>query len=167
MLKHILIAALMLFVGIGANAQLVKGEKNLGPRLGYISENKSAVVGLEFQYNLSSRVRLAPGIGCAFRHHNEDALLIDLNVHTPFFLGGDNVDLYPLAGLAFNSWALHHLATAELDDVTSHINRFGANLGAGFDLRCSSTLKLNIEAKYTFIKSFSSVFLTAGVSYAF
>jgi len=168
-MKKLLLAALVMLTAFGASAQMVRGEKSLGPKVGYISHNKSAVAGLVFQYALSSKFRLSPEIGCAFRHHNEDALLVDLNLHMPFNIGAGNmVDLYPLAGLAFNSWATHNVLT-ELDeaDVTTHINRFGANLGAGFDLRCSSTMKLNIEAKYTFVKSYSSVVITAGISYVF
>ena len=168
-MKKLVLAALVVLTSLGASAQMVRGEKSLGPKLGYVSHNKSAVAGLVFQYALSSKFRLSPEIGCAFRHHNEDALLVDLNLHMPFNIGAGNmVDLYPLAGLAFNSWATHMVAPA-LDeaDVTTHINRFGANLGAGFDLRCSSTLKVNIEAKYTFIKSYSSVVLTAGICYVF
>ena len=144
-----------------------RGEKTLGVKAGYISHNKSAVAGLAFQYALSSVVRLSPEIGCAFRHNNEDALIIDVNVHTPFGVGGEKVALYPLAGVTFNSWATHRVSTLDEADVTTHTNRFGANLGAGFDLRCSSTLKLNIEAKYALIKSYSGVLLTAGISYVF
>ena len=168
-MKKLVLAALAVLTSLGASAQMVRGEKSLGPKLGYVSHNKSAVAGLVFQYALSSKFRLSPEIGCAFRHHNEDALLVDLNLHMPFNIGAGNmVALYPLAGLAFHSWATHMVAP-ELDeaDVTTHINRFGANLGAGFDLRCSSTLKVNIEAKYTFIKSYSSVVLTAGICYVF
>jgi len=168
MFKKILFALILLLaVAPCASAQMQRGEKTLGIKVGYISHNESAVTGLTFQYALSSMVRLSPEIGCAFRHNNEDALLIDLNVHTPFGISGDKVALYPLAGLAFNSWATHRVSDLDDADVTTHTNRFGVNLGAGFDLRCSSTLKLNIEAKYTLIKSYSGVLLTAGISYIF
>lgn len=168
MFKKFLFALLPLVAAVPcANAQMQRGEKTLGVKTGYISHNKSAVAGLTFQYAVSSRIRLAPEIGCAFRHNNEDALLIDLNVHMPFGVGGDQVALYPVAGVAFNSWATHRASSLDDADVTTHTNRFGANIGAGFDLRCSSTLRLNIEAKYTFIKSYSGVLLTAGISYVF
>lgn len=167
MLKRILFVLFALTLAMGANAQLIKGEKSFGPKLGYVTENKSALAGLVFQYNLTERLRISPEVGCAFRNHNEDALLVDLNLHAPFTFGGDKVALYPLAGLAFNSWATHIPADVDQDDVTTHTNRFGGNLGAGFDLRCSSTLKLNIEAKYTFIKAYSAFYITAGISYIF
>lgn len=155
-------------VAVPANAVINKGEKSLGPKIGYVSHNSSAVAGLVFQYTFSQHLRISPEIGCAFRHNNEDALLVDVNFHVPFgLLDTDKVVLYPLAGLAFNSWARHGHDDVEGVDVTSHVNRFGLNLGAGFDLRCSSTLKLNIEAKYTLVKSYSSAYVTAGISYIF
>lgn len=150
-----------------AAAQMQRGEKSLGPKLGYISHNQSAVAGLTFRYALSSRVRLAPEIGCAFRHRNEDALLVDVNVHVPFALGSERVGLYPLAGLSFNSWSTHGVRRDDEVDVTTHTNRFGLNLGAGFDLRCSSTLMIGFEAKYNLVKSYSSAVITASISYIF
>ena len=85
----------------------------------------------------------------------------------PFGVGSDRAWLYPLAGLAFNSWSTHGVVTADDDDVTTHVNRFGLNAGAGFELRCSETLKINIEAKYTLVKSYSAAYVTAGISYVF
>jgi len=167
-MKKLLFALFVLLATSGASAQLVQGEKSLGVKLGYVSENSSAVGSLAFQYNLTSRLRIAPEIGCAFRNNDKDALLIDLNLHVPFGLTeSNNVLLYPLAGISFNSWSSHHKSPLDDADVTSHINRFGFNLGAGFNLRCSETLQLSLEAKYTLIKSFSSTYVTAGISYLF
>lgn len=169
MFKKIFFAIVISIIsGLGVNAQAVKGEKTLGPKLGYTSVNSSAVAGLTFTYAFSNHFRLAPEIGCAFRNKGKDALLIDINGQFPIpFAGTSKVGLYPLAGLAFNSWATHHVAFQDNVDVTTHISRFGANLGAGFDFYTSNTLRINIEAKYTLIKSYSGVYITAGISYIF
>ncbi len=168
MIRKILAAILMAISVIGASAQVTTGDKAFGPKLGYVSHNSSAVAGLAFQYVVTHHVRLSPEIGCAFRNNGEDAFLLDMNVHMPFLLvDAGNADIYPLAGLAFNSWSDHAKSPVDNVDVTSHTNRFGLNLGAGVDLRCSPTLKVNIEAKYTLVKSFSSAYLTAGISYIF
>ncbi len=167
MIKKVLTTLAAAAIAVAAQAQLAAGEKSLGPKIGYVSHNRSCVAGLVFQYNLSSRVRLAPELSCVFRNKSQDALLIDLNVHMPFGVGSDRAWLYPLAGLAFNSWSTHGVVTADDDDVTTHVNRFGLNAGAGFELRCSETLKINIEAKYTLVKSYSAAYVTAGISYVF
>lgn len=169
MIKAIVLAALTAAAAaLPASGAINKGEKSLGPKIGYVSHNSSVVAGLVFQYTFSEHLRISPEIGCAFRNDNQDAFLADVNFHVPFgLLDTDKVVLYPLAGLAFNSWALHGHDVAREADVTTHVNRFGVNLGAGFDLRCMSTLKLNLEAKYTLVKSYSSAYVTVGISYIF
>lgn len=153
---------------LSASGQLIGGEKSVGPKIGYISHNQSCVAGLAFQCSVAPHVRIAPEIGCAFRNKSEDAFLIDLNVHMPFaFADVSKASLYPLAGLTFNSWNYHGVSVQDEVDVTTHENRLGLNLGAGFDMRCSETLKLNIEAKYSLVKSYSSAIITAGISYVF
>ncbi|MDE6453820.1 MAG: outer membrane beta-barrel protein [Muribaculaceae bacterium] len=157
-----------------ASGQMVRGEKSVGAKIGYVGKNSSADVGLVFQYALSSRFRLSPEVGCVFKHQNLDAFTIDLNLHMPFAFTGNKAALYPLAGLNYSSWyetfkdpgangALEEAGT----DVSSRYNRFGVNLGAGFELRCSRTLKVGIEAKYTLLKRFSGGYLNALICYTF
>lgn len=167
MIKKVLTSLAAAAICFAAQAQLTPGEKSLGPKLGYVSENSSCVAGLVFQYNFTSHLRLVPEISCVFRNKGQDALLIDLNAHVPFGVGSQKAWLYPLAGLSFNSWATHGIETLNDDDVTTHTNRFGVNVGAGFELRCSDSMKLNLEAKYTLIKSYSATYVTAGISYIF
>lgn len=170
-MKHTFAIILLAIVAAAAtplSAQTVKGEKALGPKLGYISRNSSAVAGLFFEYSFNDHLRIAPEIGCAFRHENQDAFLADINLHYLFPLSTEGkVGLYPLAGLAFNSWNHHGYDPAADKDVSTHVNRLGLNAGAGFDLRCSSTLKLNLEAKYVIMKGYSSFIATVGISYIF
>lgn len=167
MLKRILLAtALSIGAIAGASAQTAKGEKTLGPRVGYISENSSVLAGLSFRYTFSQHLRISPAIGCAFRNHDRDALLIDVDMHFPFGLSeSGRTALYPLAGLTFNSWNRHGRVNDV--DVSGHANRFGLNAGAGFDLRCSQSLMLNMEARYCLVKSYSSFIATVGISYIF
>lgn len=162
-----LFAAILVFCSLGASAQVARGEKMLGLKTGYVTHNESAVAGLMFRYAVSPWVRIVPEVGCVFRHHDEDAFTVDLNAQVPFSFGTKKVDLYPLAGIAFNSWTQHLELRDDTNDVTTRINRFGANLGAGFDFRCTPTLNVGIEAKYTFIKAFTSLYVTASISYVF
>lgn len=166
-----LLTAVICLTGLStqADAQIVKGEKSLGPKVGYVSKNKTAVAGLAFQYAFTSHFRIAPELGYIFRHNDLDAFAFDINGHVPFNFTGEKVAFYPLAGLNYSSWS-HHFDREELmetDDVSTRTNRFGLNLGAGFDLRCSETLKLTIEAKYTLMKVYSTTVLTVGISYVF
>ncbi|MDE6300189.1 MAG: porin family protein [Muribaculaceae bacterium] len=167
-MKKIILSIAAAMVCTAAWADNVTGEKSFGPKLGYYSHNKSAVAGLTFTYAFNRHFRLAPEVGCVFRHNDQDAFVADLNAQFPFkFEEAGTVALYPLAGITYTSWS-RHFRSAEIDkDVTTHDNRFGANVGAGFELRCSETLRLSLEAKYVLVKSYSSVVVTAGISYVF
>ncbi len=168
MIRKILTAVVLVVAGAMAlKAQSAAGEKSFGPKLGYVTRNHSAQAGLVFQYAFSQHVRISSELSCVFRNHNRDGLMVDVNMHFPLPAWGGKTELYPLAGLAFNSWADHGVSREDEVDVTTHVNRLGLNLGAGFALRCSSTMKVNIEAKYTLVKSLSSAFITAGISYIF
>lgn len=194
MLRKLFIGAVILAVGVlGASAQVSRGEKMLGVKLGYVGDNRSAVTGLTFRYAVTPWVRVAPEIGCVFRNNNRDAFLIDLNAQMPITFDSKKVALYPLVGLAYNSWSIHGKvpvvvednnkpsepdpsdeltietkdAEVQLKSVSNRYNRFGVNFGAGFDMSVTSTINVGFEAKYTLVKNFSSFYLTASVSYRF
>ena len=167
MKKSLALILAMLMGVIVSSAQVDRGEKMLGVKLGYVTHNQSAVAGLMFRYAVSPWVRIVPEVGCVFRHKDQDAFVADINAQVPFTFGTKKVDLYPLAGVTFNAWTRHIGMPDGSDDVTDRVSRFGANLGAGFDLRCTSTLNLGIEARYSFVKSYTSLYLTASISYVF
>lgn len=146
------------------NAQVVKDEFAVGGKLGFVSQNKSASLGAFFQYAFSEHFRIAPEIGYIFRNHDKQALTVDFNAHVPFNFTGENVAFYPLAGLNFSSWKRHWYSD-EFGKYAHSYNRLGLNLGAGFELRCSSRVKMLIEAKYCIMKRFSSAQIGAGISY--
>lgn len=156
-----------------------KGEKTFGVHAGYVSRNRSADVGLFFQYSFSRYFRLQPSADLIFRHQDRDAFTFDLNAQIPIDLGKESFSLYPFAGLNFSSWN-HHFGDIFIegenpvdhwvDYIPAHTDRsnyFGVNVGAGFDLKISSTMKISIEAGYTFVQSNSGVKILAGIGYVF
>ena len=46
-------------------------------------------------------------------------------------------------------------------------NRFGTNLGGGLEVRALQALKLFAEAKYSFVKDYSSIGISVGIGYVF
>ncbi len=149
---------------MSADAQVTKGEMETGGKLGYVSENSSASLTAFYRYSFSSHFRLSPEIGYTFRNNDKDAFTIDINAHMPLGIGSDRVAFYPLAGLNFSSW-YKQFSSPEFGTSSKRSNRIGLNLGAGFELRCSSRIKVLIEAKYCLIKSYSSAQIAAGISY--
>ena len=152
---------------LAAGARITKGEKSFGPKVGYVGKNSSIMAGLFFQYTFSRHFRLAPDIGIDFRNKDMDALMVNINAHVPFGFEDDKVALYPLAGIDFTSWNIHGRDEASMDDVNTHKNRFGLNLGGGVELRCTSSFKLSLEAKYVLIKDYSYPEISLGASFIF
>lgn len=146
-----------------ATAQITKGEQSAGFKLGYVSKNESAIAGFTYQYAFSDHFRLSPEIGGIVQNKNMSAFALDINAHVPFDFTGDMVAFYPLAGINYSLWN-HKYHFQDFSD-THHISRFGLNVGAGFELRCSSKIKLSLEAKYTLMKKYSTTIISAGISY--
>lgn len=166
----LLVALIMAAVSApDASAQFTPREKSVGLKAGYISTNESVAAGLFFQYSILSHLRIAPEIGCVFKHKGMDAFTIDLNMQVPLDFNDDKAALYPLAGLNYSSWNKNLPAPVEdiMDDVSTRESRLGLNLGAGFELHCSRTLKVGLEAKYTLIKHFSGATISALIGYTF
>lgn len=164
-LRAIVLFLLIAVSAAGALAQNERGKKSFGLKVGYITENKSATGGLVLHYCFARHVRIAPQIGVVFRNHNEDALTVDADMQFPFDFAGGRADVYPLAGLAFNSWTLRSAANDK--DVNTHYNRLGLNLGAGVSFLCTPSLKVRLEGRYTFVKDFSNTQISAGIAYIF
>ncbi len=150
-----------------SSADDYSGEKTLGVEAGYTTKNKSGMAGIEFTYRFSKHFRLAPSVNYVFRHNKQDALLLNVNAHVPVPLSG-KWEFYPLAGINYSSWSFHNGKTANDDaDVTSRVSRFGLNVGAGFGLNISSTLRLDLSADYVIIKEFGGCNILAKISYQF
>lgn len=173
---RLIVVCLAVFICTPATSAAQKGEKTFGVRTGYVSRNNSADIGLFFQYTFSEHFRLQPAADIIVRHNDRDAFIVDLNAQVPIDISGENFSLYPLAGLNFSSWNHHYSAIPTPEEEmleefspewSSRTNRFGVNLGAGFDLKVSSTLKLSLEASYTFVKSNSGLRILAGIGYVF
>ena len=168
-IRFLAVLAIIASFAVTSDAQIVKGEKSFGPRIGYVSKNQSAFGGLVFQYAFSNHFRLAPEIDYIFRHNDMDAFALDINAHVPFGFTGEKAAFYPLAGLNYSSWSkrFHHEDFIENNDVTTRTTRFGMNLGAGFELKCSETLKLSLEAKYCLMKGYTTLVIGAGIRFVF
>lgn len=169
-LRILIVSSLTLLPIAATNIHAAKGEKTFGVKTGYVSRNKSALAGITFQCGISDHFRLAPSAECIFRHDDRDALQIDLDAHFPFSFTGERAALYPIAGINYSSWNRH---STEIDDdqeskdVSTRSGYLGLNAGCGFEFKASSTLKLSLEARYSLVKSNSSVQISVGIGYMF
>lgn len=147
---------------------IYRGEKTVGLSAGFHSYNTSAVAGIEFTYRFSEHFRLAPSVNYVFRHHNQDALSLNLHAEVPFQVG-TRCDIFPLAGFSYSSWnrhgALRH--NDETHDVGNRTTRFGIDVGAGVNYDLSPTLRIGLTAGYTIVKEYNGVIALGRIAYRF
>ena len=136
-----------------------------GIEAGYNTRYETPVAGLAFTYRLKPHFRLGADADIAFRHKDYDALLLDVDAHFPF-ASNAHVEFYPLVGANFSAWS-HHIVNENDDDVTTRTSAFGLNFGGGMGIKVTSTLKLNIQARYTLVSQRSGARITAGIAYVF
>lgn len=158
-LRNTLIAAFcgagLLAVSTDANAQ--RGEKTLGIAGGFATYNDGGFMDIYFQYSFANHVRIAPEIGYVFRNDGASAFEMSVDMQFPFRIA-KGFAVYPLAGLTFNNWSYKHGGNA---------TRAGGDIGAGFDLLLTSSLKLTLQGKYSMMNDTSGGFIGMGLGYVF
>ena len=103
-----------------------------------------------------------------FRRHGRDALLLNVNTQFPLLFSNDRMAFYPQAGVNFSSWNYHFDKTGEAyDDASNRISRFGLNLGAGYELDLTSSLRIGVKAEYIIVKDFNSFNASFKIAYRF
>lgn len=155
-LKYLLPLLILLCLSSPGKAD-ERGDMTLGLGGGYASANESGFTTIYFRYTLGPHIRIDNSVGYVFPHKSMSSFALNIDAQTPFSIVR-GVQVFPLAGVSVANWNLP-------DDNSS--TRAGFNLGGGFDLKLTSTLRLSVAAKYTWIKHTSGVFVGAGLGYNF
>ncbi|MFV0418197.1 MAG: outer membrane protein [Dysgonomonas sp.] len=140
-MKKVLLAIALVALSLGSYAQT--GSKAILPKIGYQTEYKRVLFGIEGRYFLTDNIRLAPDVQVLLPKNRITGLDVNVNVHYVIPLEGGFV-FYPLVGGAMlnNRWKPEGI------DATSWTD-FGINLGAGIQYDVMSDGYLNFEFKYT------------------
>lgn len=157
--KHSALALLMMAAAsiCSVPAFAHAGEKTLGIAGGYASHNNGGEANIYFHYSFSQHVRIAPEIGYVFRNEGKSAFECSVDMHFPFRVAR-GFKVYPLTGVTLNNWSYEH---------GGHITRGGLDFGGGFDLYLTSSLKLNLQGKYSLMNDTSGCFVQMGIGYVF
>ena len=156
-MKKLIVMCMLAIISMSAFAQTQQGQSSFGFNLGYgFNENGNALLGLDYRYNLTDEVRLAPSLSYFVKDDGLSAWAIDVNAHYVFKLS-DMFGFYPLAGLSLSFWK------AGPWDAT----RFGANIGLGGEVYATDRVSVGLEAKYNIIKDLDAAALAVRVGYNF
>lgn len=154
--KIVIVVITALTISLPTFAQ--KGEKSLSIKAGYATFNEGGFTALQFQYTFGQHLRIAPEIGYVFRNAGVSGLELCADMHFPFRIG-KGVNIYPLAGLTFNSWNWQHSKHST--------SRVGLDFGGGFDFYLTQNLKLGLQGKYSMMNDTSGGFFDASIGYVF
>lgn len=158
MKKYLMIVCMMListatfaqqgatWVGANVNYGLHKDYKNLG-------------IGAKVQYEFIDNFRAEASGNYFFKKDYCTMWDVNLNVHY-LIKASDKLTIYPLAGLTLLG------EKVEVAGVSASDSDFGFNAGAGVEFPLSEGIKLNIEAKYQYVKDWDRPVISAGVSFA-
>lgn len=158
MKKAVLVIVLAIF-SLGIYAQT--GSKAILPKIGYQTEYKRMLFGIEGRYFLTNNIRLAPDVQVLFPKDRVIGMDVNINVHYVFPMEG-GFAFYPLAGGAMmnNRWKPKGI------DATSWTD-FGFNVGAGLQYDIMADGYLNFEFKYTFTEGKDPAYFMLGYGITF
>lgn len=168
-MKKLIVMCMLAIISMSAFAQTQKGQSSFGFNLGYgFNDFGNATLGVDYRYNLTDEVRLAPSLTYFVKNDGVSAWAIDMNVHYVFKLS-DMFGFYPLAGLDLSFWK----ASVDADYLGHRIKasanetRFGANIGLGGEVYATDQLTVGLEFKYNIIKDLDQPMLGVRVGYNF
>ncbi|MDE5976495.1 MAG: hypothetical protein K2G69_08095 [Muribaculaceae bacterium] len=151
------ISLAIIIMSIPSDAKAGNHEKTLGIGGGFCTYNHAGYGKMFFQYSFIPLVRIAPEIGYVFPHNNISGFEASVDVQFPFRIVG-GFKFYPLAGITMNNWSYKE---------SPRVTRAGFDVGGGFDLYFTSSLKMSIQSKYSFVKETKGVYLDLGIGYVF
>ena len=175
-------------VGLCASAQ-EKGDMAVGVNLGAAPCLESGAsltnfgIGAKFQYNLTTPIRVEADLDYWFKAKGMDMFDISANVHYLFGIGS-KLKVYPLVGIGYAhlgasfsfdvpdydaDWSgyISRSSSDDLEGGSASASKFLFNIGAGAEYPVSEKLSIGAEIKYQYIKDFSRLPISVGVTYKF
>lgn len=155
-MKKIKLIIALVFLSVAGYAQ--KGHSSMGASVGYALDVESVTFGVDYRYNPSSNVRLAPSLTHMFRNNGVSAWYIALDAHYLVRVSR-NFSFYPIGGLDLSVWSFK--------GYRENINRLGLNVGLGGEVYATSEISVGLDMKYNLIKDFDQALAAVRVAYHF
>ena len=168
MMKKIFSVLCAVFMSTAMMAQ--EGSMFVGGHLNYgmYSNRNEFGLGVFGQYEFIDQWRGALSANYYLEQNDISSWDVSANVHYVYPLpSGFNV--YPLAGLCFDyvHSNVHYINfEGKIQSYTRTTSRIGLNIGGGVEYRLNSSLKVNGELKYQFVKGYNRPVISIGLGYA-
>lgn len=160
-MKRLIVLVVLAVISLSAFAQTRQGDSSIGANVGYSFDSENVTLGIDYRYNITDEVRLAPSITHFVKSNHHSAWAIDLNAHYVVQLS-EKFGFYPLGGLSLSFWKWDLGGNHSVDH-----NRLGANIGLGGEVYASKELTVGLEVKYNIVKTYDQALFAVRAAYNF
>ncbi len=171
-MKKMILIALALFIGMGIQAQSVKGDLAAGANVSYGTKDgfSNFGIGAKLQYNLTDAIRIEPS--ATYFLKKDYISMWDVNVNLQYLFNvADKLTFYPLAGVSLVGVKAEYdgfeFAGYEIGGGSASDSKFGFNVGVGAQYWLTEIFALNFDAKYQIVSDFDRPVFSLGGVYKF
>lgn len=154
-MKKVVLLFLFAVMTLGLYAQ--QGASSVGLSVGYALDTDNTTVGIDYRYNVTDDVRIAPSLTHFMKHGGLSAWALDFNAHYVVKLD-PSFGFYPLGGVSLSFWDAPHDWDA---------TRLGLNVGLGGEVYASRELTVGLELKYNLIQDLDQALAAVRIAYNF
>ncbi|MBR1804379.1 MAG: porin family protein [Muribaculaceae bacterium] len=158
MKKLLLLTVMALSCALSMNA--AAGDMAVGMQFSYASKNSMMGLGVNYQIEVVRNLRVQP----EFIYYFENKKISDYNVNLnlQYLIPTSNyVRIYPMAGFSYVNFTQKGI----LND--SHTDKFGANIGLGFEYAINQNFRFYTEQRFHILKNWNEGVTALGLRYAF
>ena len=158
MKKLILVAIIAITSLMGLHA--AEGDIAAGLQFNYASKNSMIGLGVVYQIEPVRNFRIAPEFIYFFENNNLSDYNVNINFHY-LIPTSSNSCIYPLAGFSYVNFKDSY------GSFSTHTNRYGANVGIGFEYTINPKFKFYTEERFHIIKHWNESVTSLGLKYCF
>jgi opacity protein-like surface antigen len=151
-----------------------KGVSSVGGILGYVIDNKTVAIGIDYRYNIKDWLRLAPSVLYAIKNEDKSTWFMNADAHYLVRIT-DKATIFPVGGLGLSIWNFDYKTVKTSDGEVSTVKesekkvRLGLNLGFGGEMRVTKDIIVGAEFRYnlTAERAYDQAMILGRVAYYF
>ncbi|MDR2918392.1 MAG: porin family protein [Tannerella sp.] len=163
-MKRLIIPFILFITCLHLNAQTQKGEWSLGYSGGASLKTESGFLCIDYRYNLTNGIRIAPSVRKYLRWYGYRGAGGDFDIQYAFPIGGV-LNVYPFLGASFTYW--DYLLDGNTKEYAEGQKSFGGNIGLGTEINIIDDIMIGIEAKYNYTEINKQPIVGIRVGYVF
>jgi len=160
-MKRLLFLLTFIIISLNSFAQIEKGKSSIGYSAGYTTVTYSGMLNLDYRYNLTKGLRLAPSMSAIIKKYGYRGWMANTDIHyvIPF---QEAFAIYPLVGGCYSWWDYKIRETKKYRAAEKY---WGANFGLGAEVYVVDEIIMGLELKYNKLKKHDQVIAALRIAY--